>query len=220
MPGQTASDVVPAALTTTFAGLQIGFDSRVLRPRPWTEAHAQWASVLLDELPPGPVLELCAGAGHIGLAATARSSRQLVLVDADPAACGWARRNADRAGVASRTEVREAGLDRAVASGETFSLIVADPPWVPSADIGRFPEDPSAAIDGGIDGLDVARTCVGLVSRHLAPGGAALLQLGSSTQVESIAAHLAETGSSVRCRATRRFDRGVVVLIAEEGWLC
>ena len=42
---------------------------------------------------------------------------------------------------------------------ERFAVVIADPPWVPRADTGRYPEDPVLAIDGGDDGLDLARAC-------------------------------------------------------------
>ena len=53
----------------TIDELEISYDQRVLEPRPWTAAQSRWASSLFRVLPPGPVLELCAGAGHIGLLA-------------------------------------------------------------------------------------------------------------------------------------------------------
>ena len=55
-----------------FGHLPIAFDERVLRPRPWTVAQSRWAAELLHDRPaPSAVLELCAGAGHIGLLALA-----------------------------------------------------------------------------------------------------------------------------------------------------
>ena len=65
-----------------FGCLDIAFDERVLRPRAWTMAQSTWGAELLDQMPAGPVLELCAGAGHIGLLALVASERQLVCVDA------------------------------------------------------------------------------------------------------------------------------------------
>ncbi|MEN3273049.1 MAG: hypothetical protein V7636_1810, partial [Actinomycetota bacterium] len=61
---------------TSFGGLEIAFDDGVLTPRPWTIEQSQWAIELLHALPDGPVLELCCGAGQIGLVvahATGRS---------------------------------------------------------------------------------------------------------------------------------------------------
>lgn len=200
----------------TFGTLRIGFDDRVLRPREWTAAQSAWAAELLDVVPPGPVLELCAGVGHIGLMATADpmcgAARRLVLVDVNPVACAWARVNAHTAGRAD-VDVREAELAEACDAGEMFPLVIADPPWVTTAEIGSFPDDPRVAIDGGEDGLGVARLCLEVIERHLAPGGAAVLQLGSVGQVDALAAWLASAGSALELGETRVFERGLLVLV-------
>jgi hypothetical protein len=64
-----------------FEGLLIEYDDRVLVPRPWTAEQSRWAARLIRTGPPGPVLELCAAAGQIGLLAATLSPRPLVSVD-------------------------------------------------------------------------------------------------------------------------------------------
>jgi release factor glutamine methyltransferase len=194
-----------------FDGLTIRFDDRVLRPRAWTAEQSRWAASLLPDLPDGAVLELCAGAGQIGLAAVSGSPRRLVCVEADPVAAAYAVLNAEAAGCSDRVQVREAPMARALQPGERFPLIVADPPWVRRTETGRFPEDPLTAIDGGDDGLDVARECVALVGGHLAAGGAALLQLGSADQVGALRPELGQAG--LIAVEVRRYERGVVALV-------
>ncbi len=169
--------------TTSFGTLRIDFDERVLEPRAWTQAQSQWAAGLLDEVPEGPVLELCAGAGHIGLLAVAASGRRLVMVDVNPVAVEYATANAERNGLGDRVTVREGDMREVMADGETFALVVADPPWVRSSDLRRFPADPTVAIDGGDDGLALAWLCLDVIGAHLAPGGAAVLQLGPGQDV-------------------------------------
>ena len=175
-----------AASTIRLGGLDIAYDERVLEPRPWTAAQSEWAASLLEEVPPGPVLELCSGAGHIGLLAIVGNDRRLVAVDANPVACEYARGNAVAAGVADRVEVRHARIEDALAAEERFPAIIADPPWVPSAQTATYPEDPLLAIDGGDDGLAVARLCLEVAATHLVPGGVMLLQLGSIDQARAL----------------------------------
>lgn len=198
---------------TTFGSLRIAFDDRVLRPREWTTAQSQWAADLLPDLPPGAVLELCAGAGQIGLLAVAGTTRPLVCVDASEAASDLTRANAQAAGLGARVEVRNARLEEAVGPDERFPLIIADPPWVPRAETGGFPEDPLTAIDGGDDGLDVARACLRVVDDHLAAAGSALLQLGTAEQVRVLAGEEPVLSGSLEVGEVRQFDRGVVVRI-------
>ncbi|MGZ8738228.1 MAG: methyltransferase [Nocardioides sp.] len=173
--------------TIAFGELEIAFDDRVLRPRPWTTEQSVWAVELLADAVAGPVLELCAGAGQIGLLAAARAERHLVCVDVNPVACDFARRNAESAGLSERVEVREGLLQEAVRADERFALVIADPPWVRRAETSAFPEDPLLAIDGGDDGLDVARLCLAVADRHVVPGGSVVLQLGSLGQAERLA---------------------------------
>jgi release factor glutamine methyltransferase len=197
----------------TFAGLSIAFDDRVLRPRAWTEAQARWAAGLLSELPDGPVLELCSGAGHIGLAAVVGTDRRLVCVDMNPVAVEYNRSNARSAGLDRVVEVREGRIGRALGPDEEFPLIIADPPWVLSAATGRFPEDPRTAIDGGADGLQVAVECCAAIDRHLADGGAALVQLGS---VDQVAALMSKASEHLRVIETRQFTGGVVAHLVRD----
>jgi release factor glutamine methyltransferase len=196
-------------LVATVGTLEIRYDDRVLRPRPWTAAQAVWGAELLRGGPDGPVAELCAGAGHIGLLTIVHEPRHLVAVDLDPTACHYARRNAVAAGVGELTEVREGPLATALRADERFALVQADPPWVRRSETTRFPEDPLLAIDGGDDGLAVAWECVAAAAAHLVDGGAALLQLGSTAQADAVAAGAPSYGD-LRLAEVREYDGGVV----------
>jgi methylase of polypeptide subunit release factors len=204
-------DAAPVAETMAFGPLTIRYDDRVLRPRPWTAMQSEWAAELLATAPAGRVLELCAGAGHIGLLGVHGTDRELVMVDLNPVACDFARQNA--AATRSSVEVREGSMDRVVADDESFVLVIADPPWVTSDRTTEFPEDPLIAIDGGVDGMTVAWMCIDVVAAHLHDDGSALLQLGDLEQVERLRAYVAERPAlrlaPVEVRSHE--DRGVVV---------
>jgi release factor glutamine methyltransferase len=192
-----------------FGRLSIAFDGRVLRPRPWTEAQSSWAAEILPTAPPGAVLELCSGAGQIGLLAVADTDRRLVCVDLNPVACDYARHNAAAAGLADRVEVREGPIDEMLRDSERFALVVADPPWVRRTEVGRYPEDPVLAIDGGDDGMDVAWTCIDAARGHLLPGGSLLLQIGTVEQVDALRDRL--RGDELSVTEVRWHERGVLV---------
>jgi methylase of polypeptide subunit release factors len=192
----------------TFGGLDIAWDARVLEPREWTLEQSLWAARLLPDLPPGPVLELCSGAGQIGLRAVLDSDRPLVCVDANPVAATYTRENARAAGMEDRVVVRSGLIEEVLEPGEQFPMIIADPPWVPRDEITQFPEDPRLAIDGGSDGMEVVRTCVGVIADHLSPGGTALLQLGTGAQADLVGAMLQD--GPVRAGRFCVFERGVV----------
>jgi release factor glutamine methyltransferase len=200
---------MPTALRTlAFGPLDISYDDRVLEPRPWTAAQSRWAAEVVAELPEGPVLELCSGAGHIGLLAAHLSGRPLTCVDISPAACELTRLNAEAAGLADRVEVREGPMTDVLADGEEFALVIADPPWVTSDQVTAFPEDPVLAIDGGTDGLDLARMCLEVGAKHLRRDGFLVLQVGDEAQARTLASE------TVRLRLVdvRQEVRGVLAL--------
>lgn len=198
-----------------FGALDIAFDGTVLRPRPWTAMQSIWAAELAPSVGPGPILELCSGAGHIGLYAVVLSGRQLVQVDSEPAACRFARLNADRAGIADRVDIRCDDIASALRPDERFPLIIADPPYVPSVDVSRFPEDPRPAIDGGPAGLDVILACLDVAAGHLSGDGACLLQVRGPGQLEALAS-LADARPLVVADARVHDDERAVALVRRQ----
>ncbi|MFS0886980.1 methyltransferase [Aeromicrobium sp. 179-A 4D2 NHS] len=199
----------PAEQVMTFGGREISYDETVLTPRPWTEGQSHWARELLDEAPPGRVLEVCAGAGHIGLLAVVGTDRELVQVDADVSACTWALKNSRAWGVES--EIRLGSMIDVLEPDERFALIIADPPYLPTDGVGQYPEDPVTAIDGGADGLDLARMCLDVMTRHLGRGAVGLLQLRDLDQGEQLTSDAAARGLEVA--EGRQFDGGAVLLL-------
>ena len=161
------------------------------------------------------MLELCAGAGQIGLLAlalTAPVAHQLVAVDVNPVACEFLRRNAAAAGLAERIDVREGAMDDVLDQSERFGLVIADPPWVERALVGQYPEDPEIAIDGGVDGLDLAILCVQLAEIHLVDGGSMLLQLGPHNQVDRVEEYVLRNAASLAVIDTSlEPDRGALM---------
>jgi methylase of polypeptide subunit release factors len=194
-----------------FGPLRVGYDETVLAPRPWTLVQSRHAAALLDGRPPGPVLELHCGAGHIGQATARWSRRALVQVDDDPSACAWARRNALANSVDA--DVRCLPLE-ALHVDESFALVLADPPYVPSAETARFSDDPLHAIDGGSDGLDGIRAALPVAARCTRPGGAIVLQVRGPGQVDALrdVATDADLDVDVLGMVAVAPDRAIVVL--------
>ncbi len=171
-----------------FGDLEIHWDRRVLKPRPWTTAQSHWAAALSPHCPDSPILELFCGAGQIGLLAADLTGRPLVQVDQDPVAAAYARRNAEAAGVTS--DVRVGSVTDTLDPEELFGLVVIDPPWVATAVVGQFPDDPVLAIDGGPDGSDQLLQGLAVALRHLHPEGHAVVQVGDTGQAELVRTHL------------------------------
>ena len=102
--------------------------------------------------------------------------------DISAAALATARFNAARNGLSARCQF--VACDIAAGVNDHYDLIVANPPYIKSGDIGDLaPEvrnyDPRIALDGGSDGLHAYRAIAGEARRLLAPGGRLIVELGA-----------------------------------------
>lgn len=166
-----------------FFGLDLLVTSDVLDPRADTEILVETALEFLprerDDL---RLLDLGVGSGAILCALLAERPKTFGIgVDLSPAACGVARANLRRNGVADRAAV--VCGDFAAALNRRFDLIVSNPPYIALDEKALLePEvldhDPALALFGGADGLDAYRALAGDLDRLLAPQGAAVLEIG------------------------------------------
>lgn len=137
------------------------------------------------------ILDLGTGTGCLLLAALTEFPAAWGLgVDRATEATRLAARNAETLGLARRAAFLCGDWDRAL-SGQ-FDLVLSNPPYIPSADIaGLMPEvalhEPGQALDGGADGLAAYRYIFAVLPGLLAPGGAAVLEIGIG-QADPVAA--------------------------------
>ncbi len=180
-----------------FYGLAFAADPRALIPRPETEllvkaAEREVAWRLTSEPRPAGtpnlrVVDVGTGSGAIAIALAKLLRRRrmlpevtLLAVDSSGDALGLARENAVAHAVADAVTFVEADL---LPVGEApFDLILANLPYIPSADVDRLPVaasfEPRLALDGGHDGLDIVRRLLASLPVVLAPAGTALLEIG------------------------------------------
>lgn len=169
-----------------FYGLALEVTPAVLIPRPETELLVELA--LAREF--SSVADLGTGSGALALAIKRHRPRaRVVAVDASDAALAVARRNAERHSL--EVEFRH-GSWLAPLGGETFDLILANPPYVAAGDphLADLRFEPARALVSGADGLDAIREIVGAAPRHLSPGAWLLLEhgLGQDGAVRSLLA--------------------------------
>ncbi len=177
------------AVADVFGPVRVAYDDRVLAPRRWTLVQSARAARRLCEAP-GTIVELHCGAGHIGQAAAAWTGLPLVQVDVDPTCCEWAASNAEANGVTAAVVC--ADIDSVPLRDGSCALVLADPPYVPSGDTARFPDDPRRAIDGGADGLDGIRACLPTASRIVQPAGVVVMQVRGPAQAACVEALVAQ----------------------------
>ncbi len=205
-----------------FCGLRIAVDPGVFVPRRRTEFLVQQALFLVrEDSIPGPpgtparpgtiVVDLCCGAGAIGVAlAAALDQAEVHAVDIDPAAVRCARRNVPG-------HVYEGDLYQPLPARlkGRVGILTANVPYVPTGEIGFLPpearaHEPLVALDGGPDGLDVLRRVAAGAPGLLAPGGHLLVET-SERQASLAAAAFEASGLTARVAASA--DLSATVLI-------
>ena len=170
----------------------------VLIPRPETELLVEKISSLAVHFRQPRLVDVGTGSGAIAIAfAHDWPHAAVTAIDLSPAALEVARSNAERLGFPDRIRFLEGDLLAPVA-GETFDLIVSNPPYVSSADRDSLAvevrdHEPAVALFAGNDGLQIYRRLIPQAFAALAPGGFIALEIGYAQQ-PAIHLLLADTG--------------------------
>jgi release factor glutamine methyltransferase len=179
-----------------FWTIELNVGPGVLVPRADSEALIE-AAVAHFTGTEGPkrVLDLGTGPGTLLLAALAEWPQASGLgIDASEIALDYARDNAERLGMAGRAELRAGNWGESIDG--RFDLILCNPPYIGTGEV-LGPEvrvhEPSEALFAGADGLEDYRRIVPDLSRLLAPGGIAVLEIGW-TQAAAVSVLVAEAG--------------------------
>lgn len=209
-----------------FWGLPLNLSAATLVPRPDTETVVERALELIrgdgaaDRLL--RIADLGTGSGAILLALLSELPNALGFgTDISEQALQTARHNAGRLGLADRATFIACDYASGLFGG--FDLIVSNPPYIRSAEIGGLAvevrdHDPRAALDGGGDGLDAYRVLISQSACLLEPNGALVVEVGQgqSGDVEAlmtasglspIGRPMADLGGIPRAVSGRRLPR-------------
>lgn len=166
-----------------FYGRTFAVSPAVLVPRPETEELAELAINWLRTLgkPEPAVCDVGTGSGILAVTiACDIPESHCTAIDISPAALEIARRNAASLGVETRVALLHSDLLEAVPPQARYDCIVANLPYVPSAEIAPAPNptsfEPRLALDGGADGLDLYRRLFPALAAHLNPRAAVFLE--------------------------------------------
>lgn len=174
-----------------FWSLPFRVNPHVLIPRPETELLVEYGAQAVQTwqtlytTSPVSVLEVGVGSGCVAISlAHQLPASQVWGVDLSMQALQVAQDNARHLGVNDRMRWVRADLVTAFRrQAESFALCVSNLPYVTTAEWEALPREvrdhePSLALLGGPDGLDVIRRLVATSSDILAPGGMLLLEVG------------------------------------------
>lgn len=187
-----ANERVPAAYLTGEAWLgefRFHVDERVIVPRSFC------FELLRDGLSPwiqdadrvGRALDLCTGSGCLAiLLAHYFPNAQVDAIDLSDEALEVAQQNVAEYGLEDVIRLIRSDVFNALGD-ETYDLILSNPPYVTEESMHELPEEylhePSMALAGGSDGLDIVRRIITGARRHLTPDGVLIVEVGHNREL-------------------------------------
>jgi len=191
-----------------FFGLDFDITPGVLVPRPETELLVEKAIAWLQGSASRRVVaDVGTGSGTIAVSIAVHVPGVHVLAtDISSRALNVARDNARRFHVQEQIEFHECDLLPFKASPQSqisqVDLICANLPYIPTETLHGLPifgREPTLALDGGTDGLDLIRRLLAAAPEWLAPNGMMLLEIESlrGTQALELAYEMF-TGASIQ----------------------
>lgn len=169
------------------AGLKFEVNEQVLVPR------SPLAELILDGfepwLPPQRLkraVDVGTGSGCLAIALAHYWPQVRVdAVDISEEALALARRNAEALEVADRVECIRSDLLGGL-EGRRYDLILANPPYVPSASMetlpAEFTHEPRLGLEAGADGLDLVRRLIISAPEHLTDHGVLICEVGEAAE--------------------------------------
>ena len=179
---------VPAPYLTHEAWLQ-GYafyvDERVIVPRsPIAELlMTQLSPWILDPYEVTGILDLCTGSGCLAIIAAHQFPDAFVdATDISAQALEVALRNVTEHGLTDRLNLHQGNLYDPLPVLARYDLIICNPPYVNSQSMLKLPaeyqHEPTLALAGGTDGMDLVRTILEQAPAHLNDQGILLLEIG------------------------------------------
>lgn len=179
---------VPAPYLTHEAWLQ-GYrfyvDERVIVPR------SPIAELLMTHLTPwipypediSNILDICTGSGCLAIVAAHQFPDALVdATDISGDAIAVAQLNLKEHNLGDRLSLYHGSLYEPLPPNRLYDLIISNPPYVNSVSMQNLPREymhePSLALAGGTDGMDIVRKIIDQASERLTDQGMLLLEIG------------------------------------------
>lgn len=178
-----------------FYGLDIELTPDVLIPRPETELLVERAIKWLQAVPERrTIADVGTGSGCIAIAIAKNiPDTKVVATDISLPALDIAHRNVRKHGVENHIALVQCDLlpshPGSLPTNMHFDLICANLPYIPTQMLQRLDvhgREPTLALDGGIDGLDIVRKLLGIAPDWLAPNGMILLEIEASQGMSAV----------------------------------
>jgi release factor glutamine methyltransferase len=183
-----------------FRGLEFEVNSSVLVPRPETETLVETAIDIIQKNSIINILDLCTGSGAIAISLkNEMPACEITATDISSDALNTAIRNTEKLLSDNLIKFFQGDLYDALPGSPptTYSLIVSNPPYIPSEEIqtlsAEVQNEPRIALDGGISGLEIIKRIIEKAPDHLQKNGYLLLEV-DPRQMEQIKILLEKKG--------------------------
>lgn len=179
-------------------GVPFYVDERVIVPRSYIgellfsdlfsgEGESDELALVEDPTDVQRVLDLCTGSGCLAiLAATVFPEAEVDAVDVSPDALEVAKRNVKDHGVGDRVHLHQGDLFGPL-KNRKYDVIITNPPYVDAEAMAALPPEfrtePTLALAGGPDGLDIVRRILKEAPKHLTPEGGLLCEFGTGREI-------------------------------------
>ena len=176
-----------------FFGLDFDVTPDVLIPRPETELLVEKAILWLQESPVRrTIADVGTGSGAIAVSLAVNvPDAEILATDISPKALLVAKQNSIKHGVSERIEFIECDLlptQSSLANRKSqIDLLCANLPYIPTQTLSHlsvFGREPTVALDGGVDGLDLFRKLLSIAPEWLAPNALILLEIEATLGVQ------------------------------------
>jgi ribosomal protein L3 glutamine methyltransferase len=178
---------IPAAYLTSEAWLanyRFYVDPRVIVPRSFlAELIPTFFQPWVDPDQVENILELCTGSACLAIMlADAFPQAMVDASDLSSDALAVAERNVRDYELNHRITLIESDVFANIPAGKKYDIILSNPPYVNSQSMENLPEEflqePSMALAGGMDGMDVVRQIIAGAAEHLEPDGVLIVEIG------------------------------------------
>lgn len=167
------------------AGYRFKVDPQVLIPRsPISELLSMQLQPWLDN-PDGVerIADICTGSGCLAIVAALNFVQAKVdATDISASALEIARTNVDDYGLQDQVKLHQGHLLDALPRATQYDLVICNPPYVNAGSMSRLPaefeHEPSLALAGGLDGMDLVRELLAGVAGRLRADGILILEIG------------------------------------------
>ena len=174
--------------TKEFYGIDFNVSKDVLIPRPETELLVDLS---LNQIKEGCLIaDIGTGSGCIAVSiASHLPNLKIIAVDKSIDALRMARKNIMMHDMMDRIDLVNSDLLTAFKPGLKFDLIVSNPPYVPKDIYETLDKEiqlePTIALNGGTDGLDIIRCLLQQANIMLSDGGSLLFEVFSDNSNEA-----------------------------------